>query len=302
VDSNARHRMHTPQASSSLDLRSSARNDSVSISSRPRIPSSGLGMSESRPRTNSEASFMRPHPPFGNIGTPDFRSRTQTGPISSSLTTHRGAGPLSHNDFDVRPKMQGEESSSRPLGRSPTELVVIRPDSHSRSNSSSMSSPPRLTDVPCAPPSNPPIPSQKVPNVNHSPPTSSATPNAPQMRPAPIRHDSSRTALSTASLAAQALEKEQQERRKAEKEREKEKGRERERERADAERSHREERAREHQQLATYRSVSSNVPTTTGYSYGSPAPTYHRPMTSSIAVGNGKGRVSVAPAASVGYL
>jgi len=141
--------------------------------------------------------------------------------------------------------------------------------------------------------------------------TSSGTPSNSSVRSHPglIRHDSHRK-MSSASSAAQAIEREQKERRKAEREREKEQERlfkEREEREREAQKERERELARQHQKQQRTNSAvgatSSSLRDSTNATHGSSQP--HNRLAAHSSIGNGKGRMGmhgVPPPTSVGYV
>jgi len=231
--------------------------------------------------------------------TPDSRCRLWAAPVSSFSIRRETADLASHGSSDMRPRTHSEQSLTRPqLVHASTEPTVFsKPDFRLGLDTSPPSlSPTRSSDRSSGPTSQHSIP-LPMSSATQPPPLSSTPSHPSHIRPVPT---SGRQAVSTASHAAQALEKEQKERRKAEKEREeKEKERERERERAELERSNREERERE-QQWGNRRTVVSNSHLMAGSSgYGSPVASRLRSASSSLVIGNGKSRV--ASTAGVNY-
>jgi hypothetical protein len=215
---------------------------------------------------------------------------------------------------DVIPMASSLGRTNPHLSRARSSSIVVestRSSSHSRSNV------------------HPPMVQQALdtPNVSYAifhPPmlsplqTSSGTPPNASVRSHPglIRHDSHRK-MSSASSAAQAIEREQKERRKAEREKEKEQERlfkereEREREAALAEKERERESARQQHQMQQQQqrtnsvvgATSSSLRDSTNSAHGlSQQHNRHAPYPS---LGNGKGRMGmlgVPPPTNVGYI
>lgn len=232
------------------------------------------------------------HTPRSGSSASNQHLRTQSAdviPMSSSL------GRTNHH-------------SSR--ARSSTVVESTRSSSHSRSN--------------VHPPMVYPQQALDTPNTSYAifhppmlPPsqTSSGTPPHGSVRSHPglIRHDSHRK-MSSASSAAQAIEREQKERRKAEREKEKEQERlfkereEREREAALAEKERERESARQQMQQQQHQrtsvgATSSSLRDSTNSTHG-PSQQHNR-HTPYPGIGNGKGRMGmlgVPPPTNVGYV
>jgi hypothetical protein len=210
----------------------------------------GRVVPDSRSRAHSDASLSRPET------VPAYsHPHSVASPAISLLTPKNEAGILMHHLTELRPRAHSERSAARPH---------VSP---SRSSPSPM-----------------PLLSQSIPTRStvHAPQTSStsSTPsNVSNVRPGPNQRDISRQVVSTASLAA--LE---QERRKAENGRGREK--ERERQLAGMNRSRELQQDRTKGQLAA-----SHLQTLAGSSvYNSPVPSLYRSMSTSLAIGNGKGK------------